>query len=380
MHVGFLTTEYPPLPSGGIGTSLRNLARALVAAGHRVSVVGWGREAHYDDQGVSVRFLTSRFVPKTGWLTSRRMLRHELRRLVQQEGLDVVEAPDWCGLSAGIRAGCPMVIRCNGSAVYFGHLLRERVRPSVRLAEWLALRQADGVCAVSRFTAEQTARLFALKSPVPVVHNGVPLSVFERAPRERAEAGTVLYFGTVIRKKGAIDLCRAFSTVVSSMPSARLVIVGRDSVDRTTGASSTWQLCRRELSPGALARTEYVGERPYADIGRYIAKAAVCVFPSYAEALPMTWVEALASARPVVAYDVGWASEVVEHGRSGLLTPQGDIPALVNAVVRLLRNPAEASSMGDHGRSVAERLFSSDRVARSSLDWYREVIAGRGHA
>src|SRR5438128_2672006 len=166
MHIGFLTTEYPPLPSGGIGTSIQNLARELNARGHRVSVLGWGHTAAFDDQGVKVRFLKRAFLPTTGGVVARLALQQELRRLVLEDGLQILEAPDWCGLSAGLRPACPLVIRCHGTAVYFGDLLNEPVRPTVRWAERLAFSGANDVAAVSRFTADVTARLFGVNRPI----------------------------------------------------------------------------------------------------------------------------------------------------------------------------------------------------------------------
>src|SRR5688572_12308682 len=128
MHVGFLTTEYPPLLSGGIGTSLRNLGRALVTQGHRVTVVGWGPQVETEDEGVRVRFLGETGVPYMGWLLNRRAVQREFVRLIAKEGLDLVVAHDWCGPSAGLSLACPIVVQLHGSATYFAHLLGEEVR------------------------------------------------------------------------------------------------------------------------------------------------------------------------------------------------------------------------------------------------------------
>src|SRR5687767_12994299 len=102
MHIGFLTAEYPPLISGGIGTSIRNLARALVAQGEEVTVVGWGEKVDFEDHGVRVRFLGHTSIPKMGWFLNRQRAQHELNRLVSEQKVDIVEAHDWCGLSAGM--------------------------------------------------------------------------------------------------------------------------------------------------------------------------------------------------------------------------------------------------------------------------------------
>jgi starch synthase len=374
MHICFLTCEYPPLPSGGIGASIRNLARSLAAFGNRVTVLGWGRSAEFDDHGVRVRFLPGDHPPKMGWLLNRLRVQRELRRMVCEEQLAVIEAPDWCGLSAGIRPGCPVVVRCHGSAVYFAHILNESVRPSVRWAEQMAFSAAQGVAAVSRFTAHLTAQLFGLQKPVRVIANGVNLDWFPPAAENETEPHVVLYFGTLVRKKGVLDLCRAFSTVAARAPHARLRLIGRDSGDRRTGSASTWSLCQKELSPQARARTEYVGAVPYMEVCRHVRRAAVCVFPSYAEALPLSWLEAMACAKPVVAYNLGWAGEVVLHGRTGLLAPAGRPDLLADEIVRLLESPAAAYELGCAGRRRVEEQFSAVRIAEASMDWYRSAI------
>ena len=374
MHIGFLTTEYPPLPSGGIGTSMQNLARELTRLGHRITVLGWGHAVEFEDQGVRVRFLKRAFLPRTGWLVARLALQRELRRLVLEEGLRLVEAPDWCGLSAGLRPGCPVVLRCHGTAVYFGHLLNEAVRPTVRWAERLALAGADDVAAVSQYTADITARLFRLSRPITVIPNGIDPARFAAARSGEVEPNTILYLGTLVRKKGVLDLCKAFSRVVEQFPDARLQLVGRDVADRCTGAASVWGLCQELLSPRARDRVEHVGEVPSCEVPKYIRRAGLCVFPSYAEALPVSWLEVMACGKPVVAYDVGWAREVVEHGGTGLLVKRGDIEGLAEGMLRLLKDPSLGRRFGESGRSRVQARFTVRTVAEASIDWYERVL------
>lgn len=375
MHVGFVTNEYPPLPTGGIGTSVRNLARALVARGHRVTVLGWGRDMEFEDRGVRVRFVTHAAVPKLGWLLLRRVLQRELTRMVRHEGLQVVEVPDWCGVSAGMRVPCPVLIRCHGSATYFGHLLGDRVRPSVALAERVALRQADGVAAVSRFTAELTSSLFGLRLPVHVIHNGIDIAQFD-GDASSAEPDTVLSLGTIVRKKGVLDVCQMFSRLVTRRPQARLIVVGRDAADQRTGSPSTWALCREQLSSEAARRVDYLGEQPYDVVQEHLRRATVCLFPSYAEALGNVWLEAMGCGRPIVGYGTGWASEIVEPNGTGLLVPVGDVESGATAVESILADPAWARSLGAAGRRRAETHFSASVAADRSCRWFERAIQG----
>ncbi len=377
MHIGFLSNEYPPLPSGGIGTSVQTLARALVVAGHRVTVLGWGRAGAFDDQGVQVRILAATPLPKLGWLLNRRQAAAELNRMVRQEDLAIVEAPDWCGPSAGMRLTCPLVIRCHGSATYFADLLGEPLRPALRWVERRALRAAAGVAAVSRFTGARTARLFDLRRPVGCIPNGIDIARFTPAAPQTAEPNTILYFGTLVRKKGVLDLPAILAGVLAACPTVRLRIIGRDAPDRHTGASSTWDLLRSRLSIAAADRVEYSGPQPYDQMQAAIARAAVCVFPSYAEALPLAWLEAMACAKPLVAYDIGWASELIVPDVTGRLVPAGDTAACATAVLGLLNDPAAGVRLGAAGRARVEAQFAAPVVAQQSLAWYSDVICAR---
>lgn len=378
MHIAFLTLEFPPFASGGIGTSIRNLARALVQQGHRVTVLGWGPQAEFEDQGVQVRMLGHTRLRGLGWLLHRRRVQLEIQRLVKEEKLAIVEAHDWCGPSAFIPTDCPLVIRCNGAATYFGHIRHEAVKQSVRFAEGRALRQAHAVAAVSRYTADLTQRLFHLPKPITVIHNGVDLKQFAVGPATE-EPNTLLYFGTLTRKKGVLDLGPIFSALVAQHPTARLIIAGRDAADPSTGRRSTWELLSQSFSPEAAARVSYLGAQPFDKVQELIRRASVCLFPSYAEAFPLAWLEAMACAKPILAYNIGWAPEVIESGVNVLLVEPGEPATIAAHLHGLLTDPVLRQRFGDAARQTCERAFSAQVIAKQSADWYQQVIIQSNH-
>lgn len=240
----------------------------------------------------------------------------------------------------------------------------------------MALRRCDDVAAVSRFAGELSVSLFRLRSEPRVVHNGLDLSAFAVPREECREPLTVLYLGSIVRKKGILDLCQAFSLLLESIPEARLVLVGRDCADALSGSRSTWALCSGLLTEQAKSRIEYVGPKSYDQVQEYYQKATVGAFPSHVEALPMTWLEAMACGLPVVAYETGWSDELIAHGESGLLVPEGDIRALGRTLAGLLRSPSERSRIAQRARLRVEERFSIERAADESLQWYRDVIEG----
>ena len=251
------------------------------------------------------------------------------------------------------------------------------VPQSWRWAEKIALRSCDDVAAVSRFAAVLTTSLFRLRTEPRVVHNGLDLSGFTVPLEECREPLTVLYMGSIVRKKGVLDLCQAFSYVLESVPEARLVLVGRDCADKLTGSRSTWTLCCNLLTELAKSRTEYLGAKSYDQVQEYYRTATVCAFPSYVEALPMTWLEAMASGLPVVSYETGWSHEIIVNGESGVLVSTGDIRALGETLAKLLCSPNKRSQIAQKARLRVEECFSAERAAEESLKWYRDVIEKR---
>jgi glycosyltransferase involved in cell wall biosynthesis len=134
------------------------------------------------------------------------------------------------------------------------------------------------------------------------------------------------------------------------------------------------------LSPAARKRVEYFGPQPPEKVPAYIQQSAVCIFPSYAEALPLSWLEAMACGKPIVVYDIGWASEVVESGVSGALIPPGDVEQAAASVAALLLDSGRALALGRAARQRIESLFTIDSVAERTVQWYQNVIRIRGKA
>jgi len=109
-----------------------------------------------------------------------------------------------------------------------------------------------------------------------------------------------------------------------------------------------------------------------------VAALEVVVLPSRSEGLPFALLEAMALGKPVVATTVGGCPEVVEHGRTGLLTPPGDPPALADAILRLLECPGEARAMGEAGAARVRADFTLTRMVRELEAIYAAALAARG--
>ncbi len=377
MHIAFLTPEYPHPDlnrSGGLGTSIKNLASSLVEAGERVTVFVYSQaeDREFEDQGINIHSIAKRKYPFAGWYLHRRFLQRYLNREILLHKIDILEAPDWTGITALMRFKCPLVIRCNGSDGYFCHLDNRKQKPKNRWFEKQALKNADHILAVSAFTAKLTKELFGLNKEIQVIPNSIDVAQFK--PVQIPEVpNRMLYYGSIIRKKGVLELAEICNLIFEQNSNARLILAGNDVRDIFTGRS-TQELFMEGVKPEFHKRIEFKGLLAYELVREEIAKAAVVVLPSFAEALPMTWIEAMAMEKALVTSDIGWANEVMIYGETGYAVDPKNHEEYADAVLKLLDDEELRSKMGINARKQVVEHFATAVVVKQNLEFYKDVV------
>ena len=377
MHLGFLTPEYPHpriLSSAGIGTSIGTLAAALVAKGASVSIFVYGQkeDAIFSENGIKFHLIRQRKFPLAGWFLYRKFLQNYLNKFVIVDKIQAIEAPDWTGITAFMKLRCPLVIRMHGSDAYFCKL---EGRPQKKKNFWFekeALKGADRLFSVSEFTAKQTAEIFKVKKNISVIPNSVDTTYFSPYP-SAIEPDTLLYFGSLIRKKGVLELAEIFNKVVEQKSEVELLLLGKDVKDIFENRSTLELFCEK-LTPEAKGQVRHIPGVAYEKIREYIASAAVVVLPSFAEALPMTWLEAMAMEKALVTSNIGWAEEVIIDGKTGYTEDPTNHLAYAEKIIKLLQGPELARQMGKAAREQVLRKFSTEVVVRRNIDFYAEVV------
>jgi glycosyltransferase involved in cell wall biosynthesis len=312
------------------------------------------------------------------WYFTRKKLQGIIDDLYDKQLLDIVEAPDWTGISSFIQPKkCPIIIKLHGSDTYFCHLDGRPVKWWNRFHEKRALQKADGHISVSQFTAEQTNTLFGLQLPFTIIPNGINPEKFQPDGSVQKIPNTILYFGTLIRKKGLLELPLIFNQVIVKNPSAQLILVGRDASDIATGSKSTWQLMQNLFTPEALKQVNYLGGVPYEEVRAHIAEASVCVFPTFAEALPVSWLEAMAMEKAIVASNIGWGPEVITTHQEGILVHPKDHETYANAILNLLENDTLNTTFGQKAAQKIQDVFANGLIAEQSVAFYQTIIANK---
>ncbi len=173
-----------------------------------------------------------------------------------------------------------------------------------------------------------------------------------------------------------LELPEIFNRIIEQMPAARFRLAGKDVRDIRTGRS-TRELMEEQLSQAAANKVEWLGSLPYDAILEEIAKAWVVVLPSFAEALPMTWIEAMAMEKALVTSNIGWAGEVMLDAETGFMVDPKDHELYAEKVLELLNDPALTKQVGKAARERVLKKFSSEVVAEQNIEFYERVVDRR---
>ena len=379
MKIGFLTPEYPHEKtgnSGGLGTSIKNLAHALTAMGHEVLILVYGqqKDAIFLDHKVEVHQIKNIKFKGLSWFFTRKKIEKIINSLYEKKKIEIVEATDWTGITSFIKPKkCPIVIKLNGSDTYFCHLDNRPVKWINKFHEKRALQNADGHVSVSAYTAKLTNQVFNQNHNFTIIHNGIDMRLFEKS-NDSNEKNIILYFGTLIRKKGLLELPHAFNIIHEKNPNAQLVLVGKDASDIISGNPSTWEMMQHLFTPNALEKVTYFGPVAYSEVKKQIEKATVCVFPTYAEALPVSWLEAMAMEKAIVASNIGWGNEIVENGISGFVAHPSNHQEYANKILQLLDDTALRKSMELKAKERILTHFEINLIANQNLAFYQKIV------
>ncbi|SHG92576.1 glycosyltransferase family 4 protein [Flavobacterium defluvii] len=381
MKIAFLTPEYPHSrtgSSGGIGTSIKNLAVGLLAQGVSVRILVYGQkeDAIFDDNGILVQQVKNVKFKGLSWFFTRKKLERIINELHSNNKIDVVEAPDWTGITSFIKPQkCPIIIRLNGSDTYFCHLDDRPVKWKNKFHEKKALQNADGLLSVSQFTADKTNAVFNLHKKFAIIPNPIDSKLFQNRNSNNNTGQNILYFGSLIRKKGLLELPLIFNKVIEKNPEAQLILVGRDVPDIMSGKSSTWEMMQPLFSDSALKNVEYLGSVPYEEVKQVIEKSKICVFPSFAEAFPVSWLEAMAMEKPIIASNIGWANEMIEEGKNGFLVNPKDHNLYSQRIIEFLNNEKLCLEAGKSARKKVEECFDIEVLAKKNIEFYKSLIS-----
>lgn len=224
-----------------------------------------------------------------------------------------------------------------------------------------AINSADQVIAVSAASAGQIRKI-APNAKISVIPNAIDTTVFDSPPRS-APAGRepvrVLFVGATGRLKGERDLLAAVAAIRHKKPDLKVSLLGY-------GAENL-RAIGEELKIGEFI--EFAGVVSLEERIGFFKKADIFVLPTYAEAMPMSVIEAMAAGLPVISTRVGGIPELITDGVDGLLVAPGDVPALAQKIYFLVNDPEKRAELGE----------KAGQKARQQMDFRSYAVNLRKH-
>lgn len=277
------------------------------------------------------------------------------------------------GVALGKLTGARSIVH-----MHIGYYPQEFSRP----VRW-AVRHADRVLCISDFVARTVVEAGVDPSRIRRVHNAIEPDAWDPSidgADVRHELGlapdapVLAIISRIYAWKGHTEVLRAVGRVAAEVPDVRLLVVGVDDPRAHPGGGSyTDELRTLAKSLGIAENVIFTGYR--GDVDRILAAADAFVQPSWEEPFGIVYLEAMAMRRPVLAARSGGAVEVVDEGKSGLLSERGNDEELAANMLTLIRDPELRDRMGAYGRERVERYFNPQRMARETEHVYSELTA-----
>src|ERR1700733_2662747 len=230
----------------------------------------------------------------------------------------------------------------------------------------------DAIIATSELSAS------FLKRPATVIPHGVDTDVYS-PPADRAAAFAeaalpgryaIGCFGRIRAQKGSDVFVDAMCRLLPRYPDFTAVMVGAITPEQSGFAND---LKKRIEAAGLQSRIVITGELEVEEVQHWYQRLTIYAFTSRNEGFGLTLIEAMSSGAALVASRAGAAELVIEDGVSGVLTPPGDVDALVAALEPLLRDPDSAAAMGTRARKRVVEKFSLDAEAVRIAEVYRRL-------
>jgi len=367
----------------------------LIAHGSMTSLARRGHHLHVAAKNVNLReplhpnitlhpislSTTGRISPRLEYMFR---IRNLLGRLQKNCRFDLIHQlnPVFTGISLSlVGSGLPLVLgtyvarwpdeqnspflaaKCVGSAAAIARSIISDIQQ----------RNADAIILTTPAAFNRLPRPAALRERIHMLPHGLDTDLFspaagwDSASRLATEQQnpSILFLANVLERKGIFTLVEALAMVVREIPSAILRIAG--------DGPELAEVKRRVSNLDCVRSVEFLGRQERNNTPDLYRNSAVYCLPSFGEPYGTTAVEAMSCARALVVTDIGGLPHIV-HACGGKRVPVGDAVSLGNALIGLLRNPAERRSMGLYNRQLVETTMSWDAVAEQLEEIYMKTL------
>lgn len=390
MKILVLAWEFPPRIVGGIARHVAELYPELVKRGHEVHLitVEFGHAPAYEVvDGIRVhRVAVNASHDFFHWVANMNesMGRQSGKVLTEEAPFDLIHAHDWLVGDAAIALKyifkIPLVSTIHATEYGRHNGLHNPTHHYIQSKEKHLAHESWRVIVCTHYMQLEVGR--ALGCPpdkVDVVYNGIrsgkkpardEFDYWNFRSRFASNPERIVYYvGRMTYEKGVQVLLNAAPKVAQTMEGAvKFVIIGGGHTDH---------LKKQAWDVGIWDKCLFTGFMPDHDLDHFQTVADCAVFPSLYEPFGIVALESFAARVPVVVSNTGGFPEVVQHGKTGIVTQVNNADSLAEGILEVLRNPTYAKWLTDNAYEELEERFSWAKLAVQTEETYRRVIRER---
>jgi len=232
-----------------------------------------------------------------------------------------------------------------------------------------SINNSDGVTTVSESLKQDTLDTFDIANEIEVIPNFIDFSRFKKSNMDHFKKAIcpngeklLIHVSNFRPVKRVNDIIRMFNIVRKQVPS-KLLMVG-DGPDRFPAE----ELCR-EL--GACDDIRFLGKQNAVE--DLLSVSDLFVLPSEAESFGLAALEAMACELPVIASNTGGIPEIVDHGKSGLLSDVGDVERLARNTIHILNDENRYQQFRKEALEQAKR-FELSKILPQYETYYEKIL------
>ena len=379
-----LTTSDNVFDAGGVENSLVRIARGLASTyGMQVDIImlnAFGQTAFKAAGNNGITQLVSPFegvslYQITSWTGSEQHeqrwidIHYALLALAEQRCYDLMQAfyvtiAGFPTVYAARLLGIPALVSMRGKDA-----ITDVFKPDwFHYLKW-ALEHATNITTVSQEGLDRARILSNRPGAGRVILNSIRPDDFAEGVEELSLSRPVIGSLAVFRnKKGLEILLAAFSQLLQGYPNAHLLLVGYvlpAEQSRFDELVATYELEGKFTLTGKIARRAAL---------RYLRAMNVFAFSSLHDGCPNAILEAMLAGLPIAATRAGALSQMIEHGKHGLLVSPGSSIELCEAIAQLLSDEQTSRAYGQQARERALTYFAPQRELEEYMQVYGECL------
>jgi glycogen synthase len=396
MRVLHLTTEYPPVIYGGLGTAVGGWVTASTRGGITAGVLlvegpllaqgaitAYGTYASYREPMTRAPLTDNHGVTffQASWDDAVTVALDAMRSW-QPDIVHLHTAMLWYVADAIQRT-------THAPIVYHIHSVdRAEYEIGQEPNQWLAhshaqetaIAAADRLIAISSSERDLLAHYYPqTRDRIATIGNGIASDTDGswppgmRHPHGSDTGALVLYSGRLVERKGIRDLTATIPSVLRAAPKTQFVLAGGP--PGVSGDDLAREWLPQNLDPALRSQIHFTGWLSANDLTTWYQAADILVVPSRYEPFGMVVLEGMLHALPIIATYTGGPAEILHHRRTGLLFQPQDVEQFTAYIIELVQNPDLRANLGCAAAREVRRTWSWPRMVAAMLDVYTQLAA-----